>query len=196
MDSSHENEFKGRLIIIGDIWRREVSEHLASVYWNALKDIPAVDVFKAMDNAVAQCEFFPVPAVIRKLAGDVVGEDRAEIAWHEAFKALKRIGAYGSPQFDDLAITATIRSLGGWKHFCDMKVDERVWTKKEFKATYGAMSSHGVHPADAQPLIGIHDANNITGGFKTAPDIEDVDTGLGTRRVIRPPLQIEGADDE
>lgn len=80
---------------------------------------------EAVERAVALClqrmKFMPSPAEIREIA--VTDGGSYETVAHQAFTVLqdtvRRLGSDYSVNFEDGAINATVRRLGGWQKCCD-----------------------------------------------------------------------------
>lgn len=67
--------------------------------------------------------------------------DRSSAAWIELRDAIQKHGAYASVDFEDPAINATVRLLGGWVALCmkDAATFERR-TRREFRRMYRALA--------------------------------------------------------
>lgn len=166
-------------------FNRSLSDAAIKMFVASLKDVPASDVERAATQAVSTCEFMPVPAKIRELAG--VGgtkvEDRAILAWMAVERAVASLGAYRSVDFDDKIINAAIRAQGGWAALCARSGEDfDIWAKKDFLASYAILVRSGASPEMLAPLQGLGGSGpvrTITGEYieHTAPTVE-VQTGL------------------
>lgn len=114
------------------------------LYAYSLEDVPIDDVVRTCVKASQQCEFFPKPVELRKIALGST-EDIAEVEATKAINAIARVGSYRSVVFDNPVTQAVIeRSFGGWPKFCEMLESERKWRHKEFVSAYKAFAAQGV----------------------------------------------------
>ena len=156
----------------------EVTPAGLRLYARAISDIPLADIDRAIDRALAVCEFFPPPAKLRELAGVARPEDAAVHAWGVAFAAIGEHGAYRSVAFEDPLITAAVRHLGGWEVFCGMTSDDVPFRRRDFERAYAAFARSGISPEQAAHLPGLHE--------RSGTEIEPQCIGV-TRRL--PPAQ-------
>lgn len=164
MDSFKEIEKQQKLRFaavieqLGIVYGKEIDDLLLRAYWAALKDVSIDDLENAAYAHIALEKWFPKPCELR-------GADETAIsmrAWDTAIAAAGRIGAYKNVDFEDLVINATIRFLGGWTRFCEMKTDEEDWRRKEFLQAYRDFRRSGVSGSQCQPLRGIARTNTRT----------------------------------
>jgi len=132
---------------------RDVSEEVILIWWETLREFPIEKIFHAIRTFGGE---YLSPAAIRSA---VVGkpDQVARRAFSRALIAVEKHGAYNSIVFDDPLISATIRDLGGWVHFCSMELNE--WDERRFCERYQDYYEHGCHEAPVR-LIGIHERNN------------------------------------
>ena len=180
-------------------FRVEPSEPLAMAYWLGLKDLDAAAFEQAVGRAMREAEHMPKPVELRRLAGERTEEERSVVAWSQVRDAVRRVGAYGSVDFDDPAINAALRAMGGWPRLCGLNGDEfDVWAAKEFARQYAAWSALRVTPESeqARPLPGLSEQHNVSIG---APfELHRIGSG-GTRRELvshQPVRLIEGPTEE
>lgn len=150
----------------------------------ALADLSADQLQGAIVRCLREYKFsgFPPVGQIREWAGVGEGglriEDRAALAWDRVLEAIRNVGAYRSVNFDDPAINATIRTLGGWQDLCDAKSDElRQFIRPRFLESYRAHVAAGVNEAAAEPLAGILASDAGRFGH-IAPEPEQIDTQM------------------
>jgi hypothetical protein len=157
--------------VLASTFQRQVTPAMLQGYLIGLSGMALEDVKQATQTALRTCKFMPAPAELRELAGDAKPEDAALIAWEIATRAVASVGWYGSVQFEDPAITATIRSLGGWQRFCERCCgDEEKWLRKEFLTTYASYRRTGVSPEAAMPMVGEFERQNRLMGFHRKED--------------------------
>ena len=156
---------------LGAAFNRPITPAVLTAYEMGLEGLTINEIEAAAKRALQTCRFMPTPAELRELAGDAKPEDAALIAWEIATRAVEAIGWYGSVQFEDPAITATIRSLGGWQKFCERcGGEEEKWLRKEFLTTYASYRRTGVSPEAAMPMVGEFERQNRLMGFHRKED--------------------------
>ena len=158
--------FYEKLTIIGEIYNREVSEHLFKIYWNVLEGYEIEDVSRAFEAHMKNTDsgqYFPKPAdIIRLIEGS--GETKALKAWTKVDWASSRIGVYKSVAFDDPIIHAVISDMGGWDSFCLCDLDETPFKGSEFRKRYMGYVNN---PPQKYPryFVGIYESLNSQSGF-------------------------------
>ena len=92
----------------------------------------------------------PSPAELRELAGDLGARDAAILAWDAFERAVVSHGGYSTVLFEDPAINATVRQLGGWERCCEMPTEQfDTWLRKDFERIYAVMAKTGRGSDDA-----------------------------------------------
>lgn len=137
MTDADRPEFVKGLAVLGEAFNEPLSELRGEAYFDALSDLDVTAVLIAMRAALRSCTFFPKPAELRRL---VTGspEDRAEMAWVEAQRLVRRVGSYRNPNITDPSMRAAIDALGGWRTFC-LSEDDPTWRANVFRRTYATM---------------------------------------------------------
>jgi|GEM_PF-5684442 len=159
-------------------FRQEATKALVHGYWMGLKDLEVEQVELGFAQAMRQSRFMPTVAEVRELAGILSGDDAALIAWETFQKAVSRHGAYASVKFQDRAINATVRNLGGWERLCGLPAEEfDKWLRKDFLAVYPTMAKSAAGPA-GEALGGIHDRQNNAIGHKSQKAIAFVESEI------------------
>lgn len=174
-------QFKNLMTGIAATFNRQADMAFMIGYEMALEDLPIRDIATAVARAIRECEFMPTGARLRELAGVVPLETRAAIAWGCLRTAIATHGAYASICFDDTAINATVRNLGGWERLCGTEAGDEFdkWLRKEFECVYVGFCKSGCSAEMAGPLIGICDRDNSAAGYVDhveAPKL--IETGL------------------
>ncbi len=144
---------------LGVIYNKEIDKVLLRVYWAALKDVSIDELEKAAYSHIALEKWFPKPCELRRIDATAVSFR----AWDTAITAAERVGAYKTVDFEDQAINATIRFMGGWRQFCAMKNDEEHWRRQEFLQSYREFRNHGLSGHQAAPLVGISQKQDAIG---------------------------------
>lgn len=170
-------------VLIAGVGRR-MEPKMVDAWRVALSDLSVEQLQAAIVKCLREYKFagFPPVGQIREWAGAGEGglriEDRAALAWDRVLEAIRNVGAYRSVNFDDPAINATIRTLGGWQTLCDAKADElRQFIRPRFLESYRANAAFGVSEAAAEPLAGILASDAGRFGH-IAPEPERIETQL------------------
>jgi len=158
------SEWHRRLaVVIGALaesFRQKITPATIKGYEMGLDDLPIEAVERAARIAIRQCEFMPTAQKLRELAGELRPEQRASLAWAAMLKALAQHGPYRAVDFDDPALNATVRAMGGWPQV-DQLLGETSAEKtegiirKRFEQTYCAILARGISPEAARPLSGL-----------------------------------------
>lgn len=178
MNDTDREQFAKLIGALAIATRVEADELLLEAYWMALEDLPIESVAIAAKRALRECKFFPMAVELREMSGEVSPADRAVLAWDAFQKAVHQHGYYDSVQFDDPAITATVRSLGGWIRVCELPVDEfDKWLRKDFERVYASYCRSGVSPEALEHLPGFFEKENGIKGATIKPPVL-IETGL------------------
>lgn len=172
-----ENEIRERNELIAALalaFGKESPTAMLLGYAMGLDDISTPDLKRAVQRAMKECKFMPVPMELRELAGIASGSHRAALAFDIFANAVSNHGGYASVTFDDPLINATVRNLGGWERCCNVGAEEDiskfdVWLRKEFERVYAGMCRSGVNASQCAPLIGMADRENRANGYATKP---------------------------
>ena len=136
---------------------RLLSPEALVLYVAALEDMTDEQLDTALGRAMKEAQHMPRPAELRKLAG--AGCDPEAEALEALAQVRRAIGAHGryeSVDFEDKAINAALRNLGGWIAACELSEDE--WTRfkaREFKQAYTTLRNAGCGEDTARYLPGI-----------------------------------------
>lgn len=161
MDDAAKKEFGRLMQALCAAFTVEPSAPLLEGYWIALRSLPVEQFRLAIGRALETCRRMPSAAELRDLAGVMPPEVRATRAWEAVRSSVARHGAYASPDFDDPAINATIRNLGGWVRICSAEPDEFAkWLRKDFERVYVGFLRTGVTSQSAAPLRGLLEGGN------------------------------------
>lgn len=95
------------------------SEATVAVYESLLSDLDAELVTRAIERIIRSSKFLPTVAEVRDAAAELAfGPGRSGLeAWAEVGLAIRRVGSYGSPTFDDPLVAECVRVLG-WRTLC------------------------------------------------------------------------------
>jgi hypothetical protein len=185
--------FQLAITALASSFRQEAGEDVFLAYSMALDDLPIEGVELSVRRAMRECKFMPTAAELRELANhDVSLNDRAVLAFEALSRAIKGLGPYKSVDFDDRAINATVKLLGGWDAVC--ATSEREFHRefrKRFEETYKVYVRNGVGKEQGRYLVGIAEkTNRMNGQPCEAPHL--MATGLPyLDRVMDEPAGIE-----
>ena len=116
--------------------------------------------------------------------------ENTSAATHLTHIAIREVGYYNTVAFDDPAITATVRNLGGWLRLCEMEVEEfEKWLRPNFERVYKGLRLTGVSNEQASPLLGFFDLQNGGNGHDR-PTLRHVATGIPAAKLIDSPPQL------
>lgn len=160
MTNQESPNFFSRLKALAELFDAKFSEAKATLYFEALKDLPLEAVIRALNQAVKSCTFMPRPAELRNFAlGD--SEDRAEGAWISFRETMKRAGSYASLSIADAALGETIIAMfGSWPQACAQELSPEMWSskRKEFARVYHVMCQRNL--SGSRYLAGICEQQN------------------------------------
>jgi len=150
---------------MAEIYNKELSPLAISLYYEVLKKYEYEEVKKAFHYILKTHKYntFPVPAkIIEFLEGDI--EEKALYAWQTVIDTIKKVGYYGSVEFEDKTIHSVIDALGGWMELCSKTKDDLKFIEKEFIKLYKLFSKY---PREIQDkLIGFVEKENRLKGFE------------------------------
>ena len=163
MYDKHKAEFMKELVMMAELFGKDLTESLMELYWRALSDMSLDNYKKAISSITQTATFFPKPVDFRDaIAGDI--DTKAIIAWEKVMKAKSSVGSYGSVKFDDPIIHSVISMMGGWVGLCRGEgYDSEKWQRMEFEKSYKALSKTNMqHP---EHLLGASDIDNKAKGY-------------------------------
>jgi hypothetical protein len=154
--------------LLCEAFGRKPTELTIAVYKLAMSDVSDNSLMKAASKAARECKYMPTPAELREWAGCVPEADRGLLAWAAVERSIS-IGPYKPVDFDDRAINATIRNLGGWVSFLSRftSAAEEKWVRQEFLKCYASLAKSAIGDEEGAPLAGLADVVFIDG--KMAP---------------------------
>lgn len=166
--------------ILAAVFGKAISPAMLQGYALGLDGLSAEALERAVKRAIKECRFMPSPAELRDLAGE--GQDlpgRAALAWQTVLDAVQFVGWYRSIDFEDKAINAAIRALGGWQWLCERAAgDQLPFLRRDFLNLYQAYARAGVPDFAALPLAGEFERENILLGYHREED-QPVQIGEG-----------------
>jgi len=162
---------------------RRLSPAGLRIWMLAFADLTVDEARTAIVRFSRESTDFPSPAAVRQhagLRGLTNGEERSEVAWRIVRTCISRVGAYESVDFDDPAINAAIRSLGGWPELTMTASEALHWRERDFKRAYRSILLSG--SGDGAPLHGLLAVDNSKNGHGTTEPRRIV-TGLTPTRM-------------
>ncbi len=164
---------------LGMAFNRPVVPALVEVYLVALQGMSEAQVETAVARALRECEFFPVPAVLRELGGRgaLPVKNLAMNAWAEV---CRKANSYSSADIHDPAMAAAIEAMGGWVALHN-DAREAQWVEKDFLRWYEHYAIQSL-PAGVKHLAGQHEINNA--GLSWAPPVHTLTLGAPKLRAI------------
>ena len=166
MNVSQKRRLTDAITALCEVFRQTVSEVKIHAYAVGLADLTIEQIEIACARALAECKFMPVPAELRQLSGSMGFAERAVLAFEAVARSVARLGAGASPDFDDAAINATIRNLGGWPRVCAIDAEEfEKWFRKEFERVYVLLCNRGISAEAGARLVGESEQHNRLHGF-------------------------------
>lgn len=133
-----------------EAFNRTPTEATFGAYEIGLAGLTGEQVERAAALALQRCKFMPVPAELRELAagGGQSYEAMAERAFVTLAQTIQGTGSDYSVSFQDGAINATVRLLGGWGRVCNLPREEfDKWYRKDFINAYVNVCRNGASPA-------------------------------------------------
>lgn len=170
----------------------DIHQLLIKTYWRALRDIPLPQLIRAMETMCRTMKNsygrIPQPGDIRDAAmgGNARSlEGRAAAAWDAVQRAIVAYGTCRPVDFDDPAINAAVRSLGGWAQMGRVDPARSEWMRGQFVKTYQTYCSRGF-PEQMGKALESNGGGILTGAYGQKPTF--VQTGLPGARP-RPALE-------
>jgi len=133
--------------------------------FNTLRNYEISDIRRALQAHMLNPDegrFAPKPAdLIRYMVGD--SASLAQRAWTKVLTAIESIGPYQSIVFDDAAVMAVVRDMGGWLEFTKFTNEELPFKQNEFITRYRGFLNHP--PVDfPKVFLGLEDAERGKSG--------------------------------
>lgn len=151
---------------VADAFRVKATDTLATAWLWGLAGLTIKQIHVAAAAAIRTKKFFPSVAELRELTGETTPDQAAELAWIEFLDASK-LGPYRHVDFQDRAINATVRSLGGWVNALGRfsGADEERFLKRDFIAAYKIWSARDCSGDSGAPLQGLSEGIMRHGKF-------------------------------
>lgn len=176
-----DERFAMAITALAESYRQTVTPGLFHGYRMGLAGLSTEAIERACALALQRCKFMPVPAELRELAGTggESYESMAERAFHVLDKAVRHVGPDLSVNFQDGAINAAVRLLGGWQRCCNQPREEfEKWYRKDFVKTYVGICRGGASEDLRRYLGGTIDRDNSAWVGRQLPGGGTYETGM------------------
>lgn len=173
------------LTSIGEIYGKDLSKPSIAMWFDDLQEYSIEQIraaFKSHRKDPKNGQFFPKPADIVK-AIDGLPDEAATHAWQRVYRAIGRVGSWGSVEFDDPAIHQAIEVMGGWIKLCSMTIDEMHFKQREFEKLYMGAVKHK-DPSAAKYLVGTLEIENAKQGLPVPPRVKFVSKKQSDNRLL------------
>lgn len=165
-------EFANGMALLSASVGREMERPMAEAWFQLLSDLTEAELRLGIMGALKAhpvAGFPPVGQILkfaRPSATPVDLETRSNAAWEGLLTAIRQVGGYSTVSFDDAAVTATVRSLGGWVALTEKTTEELTrFVRPQFIQTYKSLVAVGVRAEAASPLPGLLDIENNKAGY-------------------------------
>ena len=129
----------------------KIEVETVQIYTAMIVDLDFDSCKAAVYNLIAESEFFPTIASIRKAAVKTITKfPTGSEAWAEVKREIGRTGYMGQPSFSCPQIKQAVQGMGGWRSLCSMPDDE--WVRKDFIKAYESYSERAFSDALHTPL--------------------------------------------
>lgn len=172
-----KTKFMQTFTCLCDIYGKIPSEIMLDMYYKCFEDYTAEEFSCAVTKCIKERVYnsLPKPAEILSFL-EGTKDDKALIAWMKAKEAVKKVGYYMTPEFDDSIISHCLIELGGWMEFCSAKIEDSPFIEKRFMDLYRLFLKRGVD--SPQRLIGFIDLKNIEKGYPEQQKIKLISESL------------------
>lgn len=173
MNASDRRPFAEMLGAVYELYNRNLSEAILSMWWEALNRYDLDSVRSALNRHAMNPDsgqFIPKPAdLVRELGG--TSADASMLAWIKVNRAVQNVGCWESVTFDDPIINRVVSDMGGWPWLgSNLTEREAPFIEKRFRDAYRAWRNRGLHGTDiVAHLPGRYEINNAPHGFAVTP---------------------------
>lgn len=139
------------LALLFEAFNRQPTALTFAAFDVALQGIEPDLVERACRLSLHRCRFMPAPAELREIAltDGTTYETVSQRAFVTLQRAAQRYGPDRSVCFQDGAINAAIRRLGGWPRVASLEAGEfDKWFRKDFTETYARILRDGCDPQE------------------------------------------------
>lgn len=113
----------------------KIEEATIKIYIGMIMDLDYETCKAAVFNLIAENEYFPTVAAIRKASlKTLVSLPNGSEAWAEVKREIARVGYVGIPAFSNDLIKKAVQGMGGWRSLCLAPEDQ--WVRRDFIKAY------------------------------------------------------------
>jgi len=168
MQVSEKQEFTGLLTAITEVYGKEFTQALYSIWFESLKDYSIEQISLAISKHIKSPEkgsYPPKPAdIIFFLEG--TSTDSSFLAWTKVIKAIETVGVYSTVVFDDPIIHLVMSDMGGWIGFGDIESRDMTFKAIEFQKRYRGYKERKEIRDFPKKMIGLSEADNARRGYE------------------------------
>ena len=152
-------EFSNYMTLLGEIFGKEISDSLKTIYWEILKPYSDKQCIEAFKKAISLCKFYPKPAELIEFLAGKTNQAEANKAQIEVDKIISNLKFYGATKYPDLTDPITkhlMTKRWPYKNWAANVIESELkWWVKEFCEAYNAYQSTGDVPVkiEVQPNV-------------------------------------------
>jgi hypothetical protein len=132
--------------------RQPISEETIRAYAEALADLDADKVAKAVACHVRTSAFFPaISEICQACAEESCAAPTAADAWDEVMRAVGSVGQYRLPTWSHPVIGKCVDGIGGWVNLCQS--ENCVADRSQFMRLYADERPRAVREENVRPML-------------------------------------------
>lgn len=126
---------------LADNFSAEINKHGLKFRFNALSGF-TIDQVESAANEIALTRKFTKMPTIAEFIEFIEGSsaDAAELQVEKIWAEVRRIGTYGSPEFDDPVTAQVVSNRFDWTYVCGMLEKDRPFFVRDFRDAYASYS--------------------------------------------------------
>lgn len=135
----------------------QLTEETGELYIRLLSDLPYEKLQAAVLAHIAQSKYFPTIAELRKIATELIPDERIPSpmeAWGEVMKQIRNVGHYGTPTWSHPVIAKTVSAFG-WRELCfsENPVADRAHFLKMYEQYAERVKQEQQMPEEVKKLV-------------------------------------------
>jgi hypothetical protein len=143
MNPQDEKNFAKVMLTLGEVFAKPLSDVQMDIYFDCLKEYSIEDITNAgkwiLKNRTITGTFPLISEFVNAIESRGNLDELAEFAWRIMIQSCNRLGGHRCVEFEDSAITETLRMLGGWCKIGNMEIGHDATAmslRKEFVLLY------------------------------------------------------------
>lgn len=138
MNNNDEQAFINQLMLLSEVFGKEVSKPLARIYFETLAEYSIDQVTHAANKHIKTGKFFPKPVELTDIinGGKPNTQDKALLAWVSIIDAVKRLGPYRTLTLKDRLAMQIVNHVGGYVGLCSLSTKDLEFKKRDFVEAY------------------------------------------------------------